>query len=90
MSTVNTRPRMVPESVTAKRAGRFAVASGSSIQMAGMVKATPPATRPPVDMAVWVTVISPALVLPRARRMTIERMATKMVGQGRAPNLRAT
>ena len=54
-----------------------------------MVNARPPATMAPADMMVWVTLASLRLALPMSFRKNSEMTAAKIIGQGRAPILRA-
>jgi hypothetical protein len=56
-----------------------------SIQMAGIVKATPPATMEPADMMIWVTLASFRLCLPSSLRATRAVMEVNTDGQGSAP-----
>ena len=86
---VHTRPKSVPASATAKSCGRPTCSSSPSIQMPGMVKASPPATMEPADIMTWVIFASLRLFLPSARSTTRAVIEVKMVGQGSAPILRA-
>ena len=63
--------------------------SGIIIQIPGMVKASPPETMAPADMAVCVTLISFRLVFPMSFRENIEARATKMIGHGKELSLKA-
>ena len=83
-------PNRVPLRVTASSAGKCMGASGFSMWRPGRVKASPPATIPPADIAVCVTLISLTLVLPIPLSRAMDSTATKMVGQGNAPIRSAT
>ena len=89
MSAVHTRPSSVPAKATTNSEGNPISLALPSIQMPGMVKARPPATMEPADMMTCVIFASFKLVLPSARSSTSAVMDVKMVGQGRAPILRA-
>ena len=89
MSAVNIRPKVTPANVIITSITGFTFASGSSIQIPGTVKASPPATIAPADMAVCVTLISFRLVLPHALRANIETSATNIIGQGNELNFSA-
>ena len=89
ISAVHTRPRSVPASATPPISIQLSSASSPSIHTPGMVKASPPATMEPADMMIWVTFASFRLVRPAARSRTSAVIEVKMVGQGRAPILRA-
>ena len=86
----NTTPSRAPDKLTAASAVNETSASGSSIQIPGNVKAIPPAIIAPADIAVCVTLISFKFVLPMSFRILMERIATKIVGQGSAPMRSAT
>jgi len=60
-----------------------------SIQMPGIVKARPPETIAPADIAVWVTLISLRLVFPMSFRENIDARATNTIGHGRELSLSA-
>ncbi len=90
MIPVEIRPTSTPPSTTASSVIALMSASGLSMYSPGMVKATPPATIAPADMAVCVTLISLMFVLPSALRENMDTSATKMIGQGKAPSLSAT
>ena len=89
MSAVHTRPSRVPASATSSISTQLTLSACPSIQMPGMVKARPPATMEPADMMICVTFASFRLLWPKARSSTSAVMEVKMVGQGRAPILRA-
>ena len=82
-SAVKISPRMTPPSVTTSRAVILISASGWSIQIPGIVNASPPATIAPADMAVWVTLISCRFVFPSAFRENMDTRTTNMIGHGR-------
>ena len=82
---VKIRPRTVPVMVHTAISALL-----SRMNRPGMVKARPPATMEPADMAVWVTLISLTLVLPMSFSRHMESSVTNMMGQGREEAFRAT
>ena len=82
IKAVNIKPKAVPPSAITRSCTREISAFGLRINIPGMVKATPPATIAPADIAVCVTFISLRFVLPRALRQTIENKATNIIGHG--------
>ena len=87
---VKITPRIVPARVTINRVVKLTSACLSSIQIPGMVNASPPATMDPADIAVCVTLISFKFVFFIAFNIAMDITATKIVGHGRAPIRRAT
>ena len=84
------RPRTVPVMVQTPISRTPIWALLSRMKRPGMVKARPPATMEPADMAVWVTLISLTLVLPMTFRRHMESRVTNMMGQGREEAFSAT
>ena len=85
---MHTRPITTPAMATAN-ISPHETSPAPSIQMPGMVNASPPATMAPADMMVCVTFASLRVAVPRLRSIALrkkrEMMAAKIIGQGRAP-----
>ena len=89
MAAVHTSPSSVPASATKSISTQLTSSASPSIQMPGMVKASPPATMEPADITIWVTFASLRLRRPKARSRNSATMEVKIVGHGSAPSLRA-
>ncbi|MPN33055.1 hypothetical protein SDC9_180538 [bioreactor metagenome] len=83
-------PNITPPTVIRIRVKGFISASGFSIQIPGNVKAKPPATIAPADIAVWVTFISLIFVFPHAFNANMETSATNIIGHGKELSFKAT
>ena len=89
-SAVKISPSTVPPSVTTSICHMSTSALLLRMNMPGTVKASPPATIEPADIAVWVTFISLTLVPPSALSEKTDTSVTKSIGHGRAEALSAT
>ena len=88
-NAVKIRPKTTPPKVTTIKSVRLTSACGLSIQIPGIVKARPPATIAPADIAVCVTLISCKFVFPNSFRRNIETNTTNIIGHGKELNFNA-